>query len=53
MFPDHAVAVLAAAYGKSSKSDISPPERKMLKAILAEIAKTLDEEVPKREEKGR
>jgi hypothetical protein len=42
-FPKYSVAVLAAAYGKSAKADITPAEKKTLKRVLKEIEMALEQ----------
>lgn len=37
VFPDHSVAVLAAAYGKSRRENITQDEKRALKRIMGEI----------------
>lgn len=44
LYPEHSVAVLAAAYEKSEQEDIRPADKKALKSILEEIDQILDEE---------
>lgn len=42
VFPDYSVAVLAAAYSKGDREDITTQEKKLLRSIIGEIGRILE-----------